>query len=185
MTGTAGAGKAAKKTEGKAKGYSLDLAPSGEVRKKLAKIISSLAKKYRGPIFKPHVTLIGEIELDEKQMFSATEKLAKSLRPFKIILGAVDGEDEYFRCLFVCAQKTRGLVEANNKAREVFKRKRDPKYMPHLSLFYGKLPQKTKEEITAKLGRKFDVTFEAKSIRLFLTEGEPKDWRKLKEFHLK
>jgi 2'-5' RNA ligase len=79
-------------------------------------------------------------------------------------------------------------MDANKKARRIFGGTSEEEYMPHMSLFYGKLAQKTKEEIKkkimAKAGRKFPINFEVKNIRLLLTDGEPKEWRMVKEFPL-
>jgi hypothetical protein len=80
-------------------------------------------------------------------------------------------------------------MEANLKARKIFNRQQDPKYMPHLSLMYGNFSPIIfspiiKEEIIDSMGREFDISFEVGSISLFPTNGEPLDFCKVKEFTL-
>lgn len=165
----------------KAKGYSIWLTPTGEVYRKLAEIISQLSKKYSTPNFEPHLTLIGDLIGSEEEIISKTLKLAEQLKPFEIKLKKADYFDEYFKCLFIRAGKTKEVIEANNIAREAFNLEPNPEYMPHLSLMYGDLSPEIKEEILTDLGKEFDLSFEVKSIHLFSTTGEVKDWSKVKE----
>ena len=169
----------------RAEGYSIWLIPSGDVYQKLAEIISQLSDKYSAPNFEPHVTLIGDLLGAKEEIISKTTKLAGSLKPFEIKLKRVDYLDEYFKCLFVRAEKTKELIQANNLAKEIFNRKFDPEFMPHLSLLYGDFIPEIKEKILGDLGREFNIDFEVKSIHLFSTTGEVKDWHRIKEFPLK
>lgn len=168
----------------KAKGYSIWLIPTGEVYWKLAEIISQLSKKYSTPNFEPHLTLIGDLLGSEGEIISKTSKLADLFKSFEIKLKRADYFDEYFKCLFIRAEKSKEIIEANNITREIFNLNPDPEYMPHLSLMYGNLSPETKEEILADLGKEFDISFEVKSVHLFSTTGEVKNWHKVKEFPL-
>lgn len=168
----------------KAEEYSIWLIPTGEVYHKLSEIISQLSKKYSTLNFEPHVTLIGNLIGPGENLISKTSKLATQLKSFEINLKKADYFDEYFRCLFIRAEKSKEVIEANNIAREVFNLKPDPEYMPHLSLMYGDFDSETKERILADLGKEFDLSFEIKSIHLFSTTGEVKDWHRIKEYLL-
>jgi len=173
------------KDKGKTKGYSLWLMPSGSVRAKMLRIIGRLAKDYCGPAFEPHVTLLGQFELKESEMLRITAELSEKLKSFRITLGKVECSEHHFRCLFVRAFETSELMVANQKAREIFKRKGGPRYMPHLSLFYGRLPPKTKKELVSGMRDNFSgAVFETKTMRLMRTHGRPAEWRKVKNFRL-
>ena len=168
-------------------GYSIWLIPTGETYQKLAKIISALSEKYSTPNFEPHVTLIGGGDLigTEEEAVSKTLKLTEALKPFEIKLAKADYFNEYFKCLFIRAEKTKEVIEANDIARKHLNLKPIPDYMPHLSLMYGDINSEIKEKILADLEREFNLSFEVKSIHLFSTTGEVKDWYKIKEFPLK
>ena len=166
--------------------YSLWLIPTGEVYNKFAKIISDLAKEYNAPIFEPHVTLIGGIVGTEEELSVKTARLAEIIRPFKIKLNRMDYFPERHRALIIRAEKTNELIEAKNRAIEVFNLPL-VEYMPHLSLLYGDFSSATKEKIIRKLGSKFDDEFEIKSIYLYYTSGEEQEenWHKIREFSFK
>ena len=163
--------------------------PTGATFVKLAHIISQLSKDYSTPSFEPHITLLGGVIGSEEEIVKKTAQTASMLAPYEILLTQVDYLDEYFRCLFINVEKTSEVMNANAKAREVFHEYITSKhpateYMPHLSLLYGDISSQTKEAIVKKIGREWNLTFEAASIHLFLTKGDVKDWHKLKEFPL-
>jgi 2'-5' RNA ligase len=164
--------------------YSLWLMPTGNVYEHLASIIVRLGKQYSAPYFEPHVTLLGKLVGSENEILSETAQLATLVRPYLVLLGRVDYLDEYFRCLFIRAEETEQVMGANGRARLVFDRHQDPRYMPHLSLMYGNFAPAVKEQIIAKIGSQFDLRFQVQSIHLFSTNGEPKNWYRVKEFTL-
>lgn len=169
----------------KAKGYSLWLMPTGEVYDRLNTLISQLSRKYNTPDFEPHVTLIGEVLGSADEIVSKTAQFATVVQSYRIGVGRVEYLNEYFRCLFLRAKETDEVMRANQEAREIFSQETDPRYMPHLSLMYGDFPPQTKEEIIAEIGKEISVGFDVESIHLFSTNGEPKDWYRVKEFSLK
>lgn len=151
----------------------------------MAKIILQLSKKYSTPFFEPHVTLIGSIIGPEDAILLKTSQLAAFIPLYKIQLTNLSFFDEYFRCLFLKVRKFEEIIKANLKAQEIFNRKNDPPYFPHLSLVYGNLSRQIKKEIIARTGSNFKTNFEVKSLHLFSTEGEVKTWQKIAEFKLK
>jgi len=168
------------------KEYTIWFVPTGELHDELAGIIFRLSREYRAPAFEPHITLLGGIAETEENVMSKTADLAGFLKPFSIRFTALDSLDEYFRCVFLRVQETEGLMQANAKARELFGRKQDPPFIPHLSLLYGSFPTSTKEQIIENIGREFSRTFEAKSLYLTTSSKNTdfKDWRVLEEFPL-
>jgi len=164
--------------------YGIWLMPSGEAYKKMSKIISKLASEYNSPVFEPHVTLIHSIQGTQKDVALKTSMLARTIKPFKITLNKVGFQDKYYRCLFIFANESKHLVDANKKAGEVFNITPDEKSMPHLSLMYGDFPEEVKKKIIKKIGSSFDIAFEVESIHLYSGEGSVKDWHKVKEFKL-
>ncbi len=168
----------------KAIGLSLWLQPSGELYTELSTTISQLSKQYATPVFPPHVTLLGDLIGDEKEIISQAQQLASRLRPFQVTLTTVDYLDVYFRCLFLRAEETPALLQANRAARSIFHREQDPKFMPHLSLLYGNFAVETKKQMIESIGQDFNKTFSVNSLHLLSTNGEPKDWYEVKEFRL-
>ena len=165
--------------------YSLWFMPEGDIYKKLTDLIFQLSEKYSAPNFEPHVTLLHNLAMPEKEIMAKASQLAAIIIPFKIKLTKIDYLDEYFRCLFIRAEETKQLTIVNLKVKEIFNRQGGPKHMPHLSLLYGNFSSKIKEEIIRDIGREFNEIFEVKSIHLFSSEEDISKWYRIKEFYLK
>ena len=167
----------------KQKQYSLWLMPSGKVYSDLFKIISSLSQKYSAPSFLPHITLLGRITGFETEVLFKCSRLAKNISSYKVEFDKVNYLDQYYRCLFIRIKETKEVMNANANAKEIFNHRKDPKYMPHLSLLYGDFPESLKKLMIKDIGSKFNVSFKVNHIHLFLTE-DIKNWHKVKEFSL-
>lgn len=169
----------------KTKGYALFLIPQGKVYKNLVHIISNLAQTYYVPLFEPHVTLLGYIMDSPEQVVDKTKKLASMIKPYEIELSKINFLDDYLRCLFIEAKKTKLVIEANQKARQVFNQETNQKYLPHLSLMYGDFLESLKKEIVKNYQLDdLKLSFMVDRIYLYNTDGEIKDWKKVAEFKL-
>ena len=166
----------------RARGFSLWLMPTAELRKKLAQTIHRLARLYGTPIFEPHVTLLGGLAVSEDEALSKTQQLSTRLRPFEVRLSRADYLAEYFLCLFLRVEETEPLLETNFKARQVLDRYSDPRYYPHLSLMYGSLGPGRKQTIVPTVSHHCEARFEVERLHLYSTEGEPGDWYRVSEF---
>lgn len=170
-----------------AKGYSLWLMPPGEYYKRFADLIKTLAQKYGGPVFQPHITLLGELmakfPYSEEESIRLTEELVTGQKPFSIVLKEIDYQDFYFRALFVKVDVTKPLLGLHEKAKETFGIQNIPPFMPHLSLLYGNYPVYLKEKIIKDIGRNQSARFEVKSVHL-VKGGEVEEWQIVKEFPL-
>ncbi len=164
--------------------YSLWLMPSGQVYDTLAETIHQLSARYSTVSFEPHVTLLSHLAGSEQEIVAKGSELSTVVRPYEIRLAAPDYLDEYFRCVFLRVEETPAVVDAHRQARQIFGRRQDPPYMPHLSLVYGNLPSATKQSIVAQVGRELQLAFQVTSMHLFSTHNQPDNWRRVKEFAL-
>ena len=164
--------------------YSIWIIPPEPFNDRLTQVIARLSKQYSTLSFEPHVTLLGDLLLPEEDMVSKTSQLADLLRPFTLQLTTVSYLSEYFRCLFIKVEETEALMEANRKARTLFQREYDPRFMPHLSLLYGNFTPEKKEAIISEIGRSFQIPFEVRSLHVVLSSSNivPESWRKLAQF---
>jgi 2'-5' RNA ligase len=157
--------------------YSLWLMPAGRVASELQTLITDLSAKHKTPIFQPHVTLIGSLNLTEADAVSKTTILARKVAPFVVRLSEVACLDQYFRCVFIKAMKTECLMNANSIARLLFGLQNGEEYMPHLSLVYGDLTRRMKQDIIKEIGNTIYIAFPVEEIYLYYTGGQPKKWR--------
>ena len=91
-------------------------------------------------------------------------------------------EDYYYKCLFASVWRTRSVMDANAKAREIFQVNNNH-YEPHLSLVYGFFPPEKKEKIIQQIG-KFDYSFKVDELSLLSTAGGVLNWYELGRFPL-
>jgi len=168
--------------EKRVKGFSLWFMPEGEEGKELKALILELSRKLDTPSFWPHVTLLGQVMDDKKDVLEKTARLASSLSTFVINLNGTDCLDEYFRCLFLIARNDVDLVNANLKARALFSRMDETPFMPHLSLVYGNLSVEAKENVLAELSGRREYSFSVRKISLFSTSGSPHEWYHVEDF---
>ena len=164
--------------------YSLWLMPTGDVYAQLERILHELSSKYGAPEFPPHITLLGGIVGPRREVLRESASLAALIRPFTIRLEKIDYLNEYFRCLFVRAATTAPLLKAHQVARDVFGRRREPSFVPHLSLLYGDFSRSLKEGAAAELGPRLELAFKVRSLVLYSTRGEPRDWRRVAKLGL-
>ena len=114
--------------------------------------------------------------MPETAAMDKTSELAAHVSPFKIRLSGVTHLDQYFRCVFIKACKTQALLNAHSAARAAFGKEGDAEYMPHLSLLYGDLNPRTREQISRDLGCSMEVAFMAEELFLYYTEGQTEKW---------
>jgi 2'-5' RNA ligase len=165
------------------KTYFLWLEPTGKTHELLATTIAHLSQEHGGPLFDPHVTLLGEIAGQEGTLIHKTEKLAHALSPFDLTLTVPAFQDQYFRCVFMRVEATSALLEAHTLARKVFHKEDAIPYLPHLSLLYGSYPRSLKEQIIGTVPTSLSVQFTASAVTLFRVEGNsPKDWHRVQAF---
>lgn len=156
--------------------YSLWLMPRGHVADELQTLIADLSRKHVTPTFEPHVTLIGSLNLPKAEAISKSKELATQTKPFIVKLSEVAYLDQYFRCVFIKAERTRGLMTAYLTARDLFAYQQNEDYMPHLSLVYGNLQSITKKAIVQRIGVEMIIEFLVGELYLYCTGGQPKEW---------
>ena len=165
--------------------YSLWLMPRAHLCERLTQTLHRLSVRYNAPEFPPHVTLLGNCIGSRSELIRQSARLAGSIRPFVIRLEAIDFLDEFFRCLFVRAALTKSLRQVHRVACQAFGRRREPPFMPHLSLLYGSFSRTLKRDLTAELGPRIDAQFKVRDLHLYRTHGQPHLWRRVASFELK
>jgi 2'-5' RNA ligase len=163
--------------------HALWLMPGGEERERLLALITGLSESYGTPLFEPHITLLGGLVSPEGELVPGTEELASSAEPFAVELDGIGHMEEYYRCLFAKVRETEELMGLNRMAREVFGRAGDPPFMPHVSLLYSNMRASRKKRLIHRVEHELGgLRFRTERLYLYLTEGEPPDWREAASF---
>jgi 2'-5' RNA ligase len=167
--------------------FSIFVKPKGALQAHLREVIRSLAQKYGGPVFEPHVTVLADIpHLTIEEAKSKTLTLAEKLQPYTMHFQDVSRGAEYFRCVFLKIQATEGVLSAFEEARKIFGYTDREEHMPHLSLFYGTIPEDQKRMMQNDVQQSVDPqqSFLADTLSLYDMSGTPEEWRKVASFHL-
>jgi hypothetical protein len=160
--------------------------PTGEALERIVKIGRRLSVRERGPEVPPHLTLLSGIETTRVDAGLKLKRLAMRLNPFTVRLGKIDWKADYFRCLYVAAERTRDLVAAQRAAHEAFEMNPPAPFKPRICLFYGTLDDETERELAEATGGSLDVSFKATAVQLVnAAPGVPvSEWRTMSEWKL-
>jgi len=151
----------------------------------LKHIIDTLAEKYDGVQFDPHVTLLARIPVaDENELVAKTKKLAAMMKPFIVEPRTVEAQDEYYRALYAKAEFSDELKTYHAKGLDIFGYRDTNVYFPHLSLYYGDAPESIKEGMISSLSLPPQMSFAVDKIYLYRTPGEPRDWVRIGEYSI-
>ena len=162
-------------------GFTLWIVPEGEVRRRLATLIRVLARRFGGPVFEPHVTLLAGLPGPASEVLAKARKAVRSRGPFEVRFMGPEAGDTYFRCLYLRVQPSPELLALHESAREVFARPGEPPFFPHLSLLYAPPPAPpVVDEIRASL----PAGFGARRVDVYSTEGEVERWHRVGRLRL-
>lgn len=174
----------------KASGYSLWLVPdtNSVLYRIIERYITQVAMEYKTPKFVPHVTLLGGLIGDEKDLCSKTKKLAEMLEPYEVQLGEIGSNGIYFQALLSKVSQANAVISANTLAQQVFG-VNNGSYFPHASLAYGDFSQEEIAMLQGDLTKRdllgTEKNFLVKEVELWRTEGMVRDWYKVAVFPFK
>jgi hypothetical protein len=170
--------------EGHGHGVSLWLMPDGTSAEKLSALVSSLAARFGTPVFGPHVTLLHGLAADEETIVGLAAAFCEHLAGQAVSLGPVEGQSEFFRCLYLRVEPAASLRAAHVHAAHAFGVSPDPDYLPHLSLVYGRLDAAEKDRISASVVSEVPPTIAVTAVEVWRTEGPVAEWRSRGRFPL-
>lgn len=154
--------------------YSIVIIPHEPIFNQLKKIIDKLALEFNGPLFEPHMTLIGNIDMDLPQVEQKVKILASQIDKLDLSLGEISFSTTYFQNVFIRVNSTHQLLEININAKKLFGIKNNV-FMPHISLLYGNQDMKKREEAASKV-KITPVSFVVNKFIVLPLNPDPKKW---------
>ncbi len=131
--------------------YSIWIMPKGNTRLQLQNKIHKVSEKYGGPIFEPHITILGGFTGGNSELVNKTKYFSDLIHPFDVTLIDIEFMDKYFRSIFIKANYSSDLIKIRNKATNQFNYN-EVDYLPHLSMAYGNYDISTKIRIKDEIG---------------------------------
>jgi len=166
------------------KGYSIWLIPDSEDGQGFQQNIQALANLFGSPLFSPHITLIGEVDLDLESLIDKFNQLQDTAEMQDLCTLSIDYHDTFFRSIVYQVAMSEALMNLNRTARRLFDRNSDPAYYPHLSLLYSNISENEKREAIQKLDPIETIAFQATEIHLIRTQGRVSDWELIQRVEL-
>eukprot|EP01018_Ginkgo_biloba_P023077 Gb_07676 [translate_table: standard] len=172
--------------------FSVWAMPAPDRRRGFLEVMNKLREEFGGPSFDPHVTVVGAQRLTKAQACANLEAACRTIKPYTCRLQQVACGKHFYQCVYMLVDPTPQVMQANLHASRCFGILENPRpYMPHLSLLYGDLSDKDKQEAKAK-AEGFNhlicnTEFEVSSFCLYRTDTEDKSlnsWEKVAECNL-
>lgn len=169
---------------GESNRYALWLAP-GEEAESLASLISQLSKKFHGPRFTPHVTLLGRAEGEESGLIKCAEKVAGKIAKFTLNSGELITTPYYFRSFFITLGNAPELLRTRQVASEIFDIRMASGYEPHMSLMYGNLGGRNYNNLIHKIKDSIPESISMVRLQLVRLTVSVSNWEIVGEYPLK
>ncbi|HJY98380.1 MAG TPA: 2'-5' RNA ligase family protein [Patescibacteria group bacterium] len=154
--------------------YSIWLIPPEPAFSQIKSVIKQLSNDYGGPLFEPHITLVGNIDQDLSQIEKKLKLLSSGIEKFELSFGPVSFSTTYFQSVFLRVNSTAKLMDLSLTIKTTLGLENDV-YMPHASLLYGNHSMTVREEIASKIHFP-KMSFLANEFIITPSTPNPKEW---------
>ena len=141
----------------------------------LTEIITKLARKYNGPVFLPHCTLVGKTDVSLQKMKSAIINLMSNYKPIEIHPEKIDYTDYLWRALYIELKEKQILTKWHEDICDLLSINYDQDFLPHISLMYNSVSHREKKKISGNIQlKKF---YKINSIQIVDCSEEVDEWK--------
>lgn len=142
--------------------HSIWLVPCDKARARFSELISRLSKPGGGPVFSPHVTLLGDLTAPVEILISECLAIFSGVCAARAQIAGVDGGDEFFMSLFLDVALPDTLAKARADLAGSLRPGTSDLFRPHISLAYGPVGGPNKNGLIARIadqlvGYEFDL----------------------------
>lgn len=166
------------------KTYTLWLMPDSHASEEMQIIIDSYSSKLNYSVFKPHLTLLGSIEFEEKILLSQLETLLSQVSPVQLQVNKVSLSTTYFQSVYAHIEPNPELLDLHIKLRKKFTPESTLFFMPHISLLYADISSAEKYTIAKKITLKNKTFVGNRVVVITAPAPDPKTWIEVAEFKL-
>lgn len=157
--------------------YSIWVIPPEPVFSQVQSVVQTLSLQYTGPLFEPHLTILGGVEAELPQVIQATKTIAASCNQLQLTLDAISFSTTYFQSVLVRVQATAQLLQLNLDLKKALVQE-NTLYMPHLSLLYGNHDMPTREKAASQIQLP-PLSFAVTSFVIVPSTLDPSEWQHL------
>lgn len=154
--------------------YSIWVIPPEPVTNTLTDIVKKLAHDFDGPIFEPHMTILGNIDLELPRIIEVIKPVSESLTQLELSFGPVSFSTTYFQNVLIRINSTTKLMQLNMDLKQALNVNNDV-FMPHISLLYGNHDMDLREKATQSVSG-IDTAFAVNELVITPSTPSPSEW---------
>ena len=117
----------------------------------LSKIISELSKKHNSPVFLPHITAYGLVDINIDELDRLVSESIKGEKSFRVEKNMISHSDNFWKTLFVDLISNEYLTRINKRLEKSLEMFSSYEFKPHTSLIYKKMSMGEREKITKSI----------------------------------
>jgi len=144
--------------------YSIWLDLEKESRLSYRKIISTLSKRLKSPLFEPHCTIYGRLDIKLSHLENIVLKIVNNSNQFSSSVQKLTTGKSYYKSLYVKLENNTSLNKVNSSCKNHFINSKNYRFDPHISLAYGQFDLEQIHRVTKRIAIPKDVVFSGVSI---------------------
>src|SRR3972149_1906104 len=144
--------------------FSVWLVPQKDDETYLSNIIEDLGTKYSAPMFTPHLTLLGDVEIELDVLQNIVDKVFENTKPFQIKKTKLNQSEAFFKTVFIECELDENLSNLFKVLSSKTGQRNIDSFKPHISLIYKILQEDEKLKIIESLDVKEAFTISAAYI---------------------
>lgn len=148
----------------------------------LSKIIKDLAQNHNAPVFVPHITICGLVNIDIKLLEKFVKYSIEDCSQFSVTKLGISHSSDIWKTIFIKIKKNPILLKINTRLEENLQKYSTYKFSPHISLIYKNMENSEKIQIIKELKIKNKFTINEIAIQKF-SQDVPK-WKIMKKYQL-
>lgn len=117
----------------------------------LSEIISALSKKYNAPVFLPHITVYGLVDIKIDELDRLVLESIKGEKSFRVEKNTISHSDNFWKTLFVELIPNEHLTRINKRLEKSLEMFSSYEFKPHTSLIYKKMTINEREKMTKSI----------------------------------
>lgn len=127
--------------------HSVWLMPSAASAARFHQSMALLSSKLPGPIFQPHITLLGDLSIEAGALINKTAESVSGLAVGRARVAGVDGQESYFKSLFLDVVLPERFEIARAELAQSLNLLTFDQFRPHISLAYGAISNEYKRNL--------------------------------------
>jgi 2'-5' RNA ligase len=142
---------------------SICLLPNNKDSTYLSSISGDLRSIYNFPNFIPHLTIFGNVNMQEKALIDSVKNIFGRCTPTELSVNGIGDSNSYFKAISVNFKKSEKLLNLYDELKKNLHLYTDfgsRPFDPHLSLAYGNIPKAMRQDFMKKILIKSSIVFD-------------------------